>query len=146
LSSVCSAFVSLLRALVPDLVFTAIVASIANLRELNNAAKLVWQTLLWFAITALIAVGIGIALGLIIQPGLNTAVAAEAARAPSSSGSWLGFRTGLIPANLLGLQASTRRTDSGATTSLTFSVLPILVVSIVVAIAALKVGPAADTF
>ena len=75
LSTIGSLFVSLLRALVPVLVFTAIVASIANLRELNNAAKLVWQTLLWFAITALIAVAIGIALGLIIQPGLNTAVA-----------------------------------------------------------------------
>ena len=83
LSTVGSSFVSLLRALVPVLVFTAIVASIANLRELQNAAKLVWQTLLWFAITALIAVAIGIALGLIIQPGLNTAVAAEAARAPA---------------------------------------------------------------
>ena len=68
-------FVQLLRALVPPLIFTAIVASIANLKNLNNAAKLVWQTLLWFAITALIAVVIGIALGLIIQPGLNTTVA-----------------------------------------------------------------------
>src|SRR5690606_14796554 len=83
LSTVGSTFVALLRALVPVLVFTAIVASIANLRELQNAAKLVWQTLLWFAITALIAVVIGIALCLIIQPGLNTEVAAEAAKAPS---------------------------------------------------------------
>lgn len=146
LSTVGSAFVSLLRALVPVLVFTAIVASIANLRELQNAAKLVWQTLLWFAITALIAVAIGIALGLIIQPGLNSAVAAEAARAPSSSGSWLDFLKGLIPSNILGLQASTRVNDSGATTSLNFNVLQILVVSIVVGIAALKVGPAADPF
>ena len=146
LATIGSTFVSLLRALVPVLVFTAIVASIANLRELNNAAKLVWQTLLWFAITALIAVAIGIALGLIIQPGLNTAVAAEAARAPASSGSWLDFLKGLVPSNILGLQASTRVTDSGATTSLNFNVLQILVVSIVVGIAALKVGAAADPF
>lgn len=146
LSTVGSSFVSLLRALVPVLVFTAIVASIANLRELNNAAKLVWQTLLWFAITALIAVAIGIALGLIIQPGVNTAVAAEAARAPSSTGSWLDFLKGLIPANFIGLQASTRVTDAGATTSLNFNVLQILIVSIVVGIAALRVGPAADAF
>ncbi|MGV3574967.1 MAG: dicarboxylate/amino acid:cation symporter [Devosia sp.] len=146
LATVGSSFVSLLRALVPVLVFTAIVASIANLRELNNAAKLVWQTLLWFAITALIAVVIGIALGLIIQPGLNTEVAAEAAKAPSSTGSWLDFLKGLIPSNILGLQASTRVSDSGATTSLSFNVLQILVISIVVGIAALRVGPAADPF
>lgn len=146
LSTVGSSFVSLLRALVPVLVFTAIVASIANLRELNNAARLVWQTLLWFAITALIAVAIGIALGLIIQPGLNTAVAAEAASAPSSTGSWLDFLKGLIPSNFVGLQASTRVTDGSATTSLNFNVLQILIVSIVIGIAALKVGPAADPF
>src|SRR5690606_29980332 len=145
LQTVGSSFVSLLRALVPVLVFTAIVASIANLRELQNAAKLVWQTLLWFAITALIAVAIGIALGLIIQPGLNTAVTEAAARAPSSTGSWLDFLKGLIPTNIFGLQASTRVSDSGASTSLNFNVLQILVVSIVVGVAALKVGPAADT-
>jgi Na+/H+-dicarboxylate symporter len=75
LSTIGSIFVQLLRALVPLLIFTAIVASIANLRELNNAARLVWQTLLWFAITALIAVSIGITLGLLIQPGLNTGLA-----------------------------------------------------------------------
>lgn len=146
LSTVGSSFVSLLRTLVPVLVFTAIVASIANLRELNNAARLVWQTHLWFAITALIAVAIGIALGLLIQPGLNTAVAETAARAPSSTGSWLDFLKGLIPSNFIGLQASTRVSDSGATTSLNFNVLQILIVSIVIGIAALRVGPAADPF
>jgi Na+/H+-dicarboxylate symporter len=146
LSTIGSTFVALLRALVPVLVFTAIVASIANLRELNNAAKLVWQTLLWFAITALIAVAIGITLGLIIQPGIHTAVAETAAQAPSSSGSWLDFLKGIIPANILGLQASTRVTDGSATTSLNFNVLQILVVSIAVGVAALRVGPAADQF
>ena len=146
LSTIGSSFVSMLRALVPVLVFAAIVSSIANLRELNNAARLVWQTLLWFAITALIAVVIGIALGLILQPGINTAVTAEAARAPSSTGSWLDFLKGLIPANILGLTASTRVGDSGATTSLSFNVLQILVISIVIGVAALRVGPAADPF
>lgn len=146
LSTVGSIFVQLLRALVPVLIFTAIVASIANLRELNNAAALVWKTLLWFAITALIAVVIGIALGLIIQPGLTTAVTEEAAKVPSSTGSWLDFLKGLVPANILGLQASTRVTDSGATTSLNFNVLQILVVSIAVGVAALRVGQKAETF
>ena len=146
LATIGSIFVSLLRALVPVLIFTAIVASIANLRELNNAARLVWQTLLWFAITALIAVAIGIALGLVIQPGLHTGVTAEAAHAPSSSGSWLDFLKGIIPSNILGLTASTKVAESGATTSLNFNVLQIIVISIVVGIAALRVGPSADPF
>lgn len=147
LQTIGSIFVQLLRALVPLLIFTAIVASIANLQNLTNAAKLVWQTLLWFAITALIAVVIGIALGLIIQPGLNSEIAATAARAPSSTGSWLDFLKGLIPANILGLEASTKLTAAGtASTSLNFNVLQLLVVSIAVGVAALKAGKAAEPF
>lgn len=146
LQTIGSIFVQMLRALVPPLVFTAIVASIANLAALNNAAKLVWQTLLWFAITSFIAVLIGIALGLIIQPGIGSGVLETAAKAPASSGSWLDFLKGLIPANILGLEASTRFNGTSASTALNFNVLQILVVAITVGVAALKVGEAAKPF
>ncbi|MBB6259812.1 Na+/H+-dicarboxylate symporter [Paenochrobactrum gallinarii] len=146
LQTVGSIFVQMLRALVPPLVFTAIVASIANLAALNNAAKLVWQTLLWFAITSFVAVLIGIALGLIIQPGIGSGVLETAAKAPASSGSWLDFLKGLVPANILGIEASTRLNGTAASTSLNFNVLQILVVAIIVGVAALKVGEAAKPF
>lgn len=141
-----STFIQLLRVLVPPLVFTAIVASIANLRELQNAAALVWRTLMWFAVTALIAVSIGITLGLVLQPGVNTTVAAAAAATPSTSGSWLDFLTGLIPSNMLGIAASTSVKDGVATTSLSFNVLQIVVISLITGIAALKSGAAAEPF
>ena len=63
-----SIFVTLLRTIVPPLVFLAIVASIANLRDVTGAARLAWKTLAWFAGTALIAVVIGIVLGLSSSP------------------------------------------------------------------------------
>lgn len=141
-----SSFIQLLRALVPPLVFTAIVASIANLRELQNAAGLVWRTLLWFAITALIAVAIGITLGLVLQPGLHAGVVAADAEAPATTGGWLDFLTGLVPANFLGLTASTRLADGSAATSVSFNVLQILVISLVVGAAALKAGEAGKAF
>ena len=53
-------FVTLLKVLVPPLIVTAVIVSIANLKQVSNAARLAGQTLLWFAITALIAVSIGI--------------------------------------------------------------------------------------
>lgn len=146
LQTIGSVFVQMLRALVPPLVFTAIVASIANLAALNNAAKLVWQTLLWFAITSFVSVLIGIALGLIIQPGIGSGVLESAAKAPASSGSWLDFLKGLVPANILGLEASTRLNNTAASTSLNFNVLQILVVAITIGVAALKVGEAAKPF
>lgn len=139
-------FIQLLRVLVPPLVFTAIVASIANIAQLQNAARLVWRTLFWFAVTALIAVVIGIALGLILQPGLHTTVEAAAAKAPKTHGSWLDFLTGLVPVNILGLAASTSVVDGAAKTSLSFNVLQIVVISLVTGVAALKVGEAGEAF
>lgn len=147
LHQVGAIFVQLLRVLVPPLVFTAIVASIANIAQMRNAARLVWRTLFWFAVTALIAVLIGIVLGLVLQPGLHTTVEAAAAKAPKTHGSWLDFLTGLVPVNLLGLAASTKIGEGGtATTSLSFNVLQIVVISLVTGVAALKVGEAGEAF
>ena len=143
LSTVGGTFVTLLRAVVPPLVFLAIVASIANLREVTDAARLAWRTLAWFAITALVAVVIGIVLGLVLQPGEHTSVTSDAAAAPSTTGSWLDFLTGLVPANVLGLQGSA---SGDGSVGLSFNVLQILVVSIAVGIATLKVGDAAESF
>lgn len=139
-------FVQLLKTLVPPLVFTAIVASIAALRDLENAARLVTRTLLWFALTALIAVTIGIVLGLAIQPGLHAGVDLAAAKAPSSSGSWLDFLKGLVPANFLGLTASTTIAEGRASTGLSFNVLQIIVASIAVGAAAVRIGAAGEAF
>ncbi len=68
-----SSYVSLLKAAVVRLIFTAIVSSIVGLRKVTNAARLAGQTLLWFAITALIAVTIGIVLGVVLKPGTAAA-------------------------------------------------------------------------
>nr|WP_325791027.1 dicarboxylate/amino acid:cation symporter [Arthrobacter koreensis] len=142
LSTIGSRYVSLLKAAVVPLIFTAVVSSIANLRQVSNAARLAWQTLLWFAITALIAVAIGIALGVLLQPGANADATAPDGY-DGGTGSWIGFLTGLIPGNFLGLTASTTET---LTTSLNFNVLQVLVIAIAVGIAALKVGKPAAPF
>ena len=143
LTTIGSTFVTLLRAIVPPLIFLAIVASIANLREVTGAARLAWKTLVWFAATALIAVVIGIVLGLVLQPGNHTSVSETAAAAPGREGSWLDFLTGLVPANFLGLQASA---GGDGSIGVSFNVLQILVVAIAIGIATLKVGDAAEPF
>ena len=93
------------------LIFTAVVSSISNLRQVSNAAKLAWNTLLWFAITSLIAVLIGIGLGVLLQPGANTGITQEAKYA-GKSGDWWAFLIGLFPKNFLGLGASSTVTES----------------------------------
>ncbi|WP_370183007.1 dicarboxylate/amino acid:cation symporter [Rhodococcus wratislaviensis] len=140
-----SSYVKLLTVAVIPLVFTAIVSSIANLREVANAARLAVQTLLWFAITAFIAVVIGIVIGLVTQPGSHTTVTG-AGKEPATTGSWWAFVTGLVPSNFLGLNAKTTLTEGAASTSLSFNVLQLLVVAAAIGIAALKVGAKAEPF
>ncbi|MCZ2823973.1 MULTISPECIES: dicarboxylate/amino acid:cation symporter [unclassified Modestobacter] len=139
LTTIGNTFVGLLRAIVVPLIVTAIIVSIANLKQVSNAARLAGQTLLWFAITSLIAVSIGIGLGLLTQPGNRSSVDAGLAEAPATTGSWWDFLTGLVPANFLGLEGNG---DGGVS----FNVLQLIVVSVAIGVAALKVGAAADPF
>lgn len=152
LDTIGSTFVTLLKALVPPLILTAIIASIANLRGVANAARLAGKTLLWFGITALASVIIGIVLGLVIQPGRNTSVSESAAKAPSTQGGWLDFIDQLVPGNFLGLSVSSHPVTgpggalASVDTSVSFKALQLVVIALFVGIAALKVGKAAEPF
>lgn len=131
-------YVQLLKLLIPPLVFTAVVTSIAKLREVTNAARLAAQTLIWFAITAFFSVLIGIAVGAILKPGANSTVDAADAAEPSTTGSWMGFLDSVVPSNFLGLGTNGE--------SVSFNVLQILVVSLLIGIAAVKAGKSAEPF
>lgn len=150
LSSLGGSYVSLLKLMIPPLIFTAVVSSIANLKRLQNAAQLATQTLIWFALTALIAVAIGLALGLIINPGSGASVDASKALAPSKTGSWWAFLNQLIPGNILAMTANSSAKvlaeKTVVSTNLGFNVLQLLVISIAIGIAALKVGEKAEPF
>ena len=136
-----NAYVSLLTLMVVPLVVTAVISSIARLREVANAARLAVQTLVWFAITAFASVVVGIVVGLISAPWLTAGVNGEAAAEPSRVGSWTAFLTGLIPSNFLGLGVRiSGDAEAGFTAAANFSVLQVLLVSILFGIAAVKVG------
>lgn len=138
LSTIGSTFVTLLRTIVPPLIFTAIVASVANLGKVTNAARLAGQTLLWFGITALVSVAVGIGLGVLFKPGLNTTVAPIEDFTPSRTGSWLDFITGIVPQNFLGLSVSERGPS--------FAALQIVVIALIIGLAALRTGSKAKPF
>lgn len=144
LSGTGSAYVSLLKVMVPPLVFAAVVTSVAKLRQVANAARLAASTLVWFAITAFFSVLAGIAVALIMQPGVGATVDAASAADPSRVGSWLGFIQSIVPGNILGLSAS--YSESSGAVNLSFNVLQILVISIALGIAAIKAGKAAEPF
>lgn len=145
LTQVGSSYVGLLKLLVVPLVVTAVISSIARLREVTNAARLALQTLLWFAITAFASVLVGIGVGLISRPWLTGGVTGATEAEPAYMGSWTAFLTGLLPDNIFGLGVRVSGdVDAGFTGSLSVNVLQILVLSIAFGIAALKVGEKAD--
>jgi Na+/H+-dicarboxylate symporter len=138
LDTIGSVFVGSLKAAVPPLVLTAIIVSIANLRQVTNAARLARQTVVWFMITSLISVAIGIGLGLLTDPGRAADVSTEGASYDGTTGSWLDFLTGLVPANFLGISAGPD--------GVSFNVLQLVVVALAIGAAALKAGEKAEPF
>ena len=148
LAAIGGSYVSLLKAAVVPLIFTAIVSSIVGLRKVTNAARLAGQTLLWFAITALIAVTVGIALGLVLRPGAAASQTELETGDPYTVGSWWNFLIGLVPSNFLGLGVGgSVDADTGAlAASANFNVLQVIVISVAIGIAALKIGEKAEPF
>ncbi|MER8046098.1 dicarboxylate/amino acid:cation symporter [Streptomyces sp. NPDC094032] len=131
LTQVGGIFVQLLKLAVAPLVFFAILVSITNLRKVNNAARLAAQTLIWFMITSLIAVGIGLAIGLLTNPGAGTGLTPKDGKLPEHQGSWIDFLTGIIPTDVI-------------TPFTELNVLQIVFMAAVAGIAALKLGEKAQ--
>ncbi|WP_433887517.1 dicarboxylate/amino acid:cation symporter [Streptomyces sp. CA-111067] len=127
LDKIGSLFVQLLKLAVGPLVFFAIMVSITNLRKVNNAARLAARTLLWFMIMSLIAVAIGIAIGLLTNPGSGTDLTPQDGKLPQHSGSWIDFLTGIIPTDVI-------------TPFSELNVLQIVFMAVVAGIAVLKTG------
>lgn len=135
LAEIGTLFVQLLKLAVPPLVFTAVLVSIAGLRQVTNAARLAVRTLLWFMATSLIAVTIGLLIGLITSPGrgVHLAVAGAKPVAADDTGSWTDFLTGIIPTNVVSAFSSN-------------NVLQIVFLGVVVGAAALALGEKAEPF
>ena len=146
LATIGSSYVALLKTAVVPLILTAIIASIVRLGQVHNAARLAGQTLLWFAITAAIAVTIGIALGVSLQPGARADGSGLEPAEPSRVGGWWDFLIGLVPQNFLGLTVTTREVDGAVSSTVGFNVLQVIVVATVIGIAALKLGHTAQPF
>ncbi|MGW5506322.1 dicarboxylate/amino acid:cation symporter [Streptomyces albogriseolus] len=131
LEKVGGTFVGLLKLAVAPLVFFAILVSVTNLRKVNNAARLASRTLLWFMVTSLIAVAIGLVIGLVTNPGAGTGLTPADGAAPEKTGSWIDFLTGIVPTDVI-------------TPFTELNVLQIVFMAAVAGIAALQLGERAQ--
>lgn len=140
LDTIGSVFTDLLTFTVLPLIFTAIVVGINSLRSIGGgrtAARLGGKTALWFAITSLIAVLIGIGVGKLLRPGAGLSIQPDSQQLSEvnemAGGSWLGLISGLVPEHLVAAFAE------GET-------LQVVFVSLIVGAAAYSLGDRARPF
>ncbi|MFB9462885.1 dicarboxylate/amino acid:cation symporter [Streptomyces cinereospinus] len=131
LEKIGDTFIGLLKLAVAPLVFFAILVSITNLRKVNNAARLASRTLLWFMVTSLVAVAVGLAIGLVTNPGAGTGLTPKDGELPEKTGSWIDFLTGIVPTDVI-------------TPFTELNVLQIVFMAAVAGIAALQLGEKAQ--
>lgn len=66
-------YVTLIKMIATPLVFFAVINAVASLHGQQSVAALGGRTFLWFAATATLAVGVGLAVGWVLQPGQGLA-------------------------------------------------------------------------
>ena len=67
-------YVTLIKMIAVPLVFFAVINAVASLSGQKSIAALAGRTFVWFAITAVLAVGVGLAFGWIFKPGIGVGV------------------------------------------------------------------------
>jgi Na+/H+-dicarboxylate symporter len=67
-------YVTLIKMIAVPLVFFAVINAVASLSGQKSIAALAGRTFLWFAITAVLAVGVGLVFGWILKPGVGVGV------------------------------------------------------------------------
>ncbi|MER2262202.1 MAG: dicarboxylate/amino acid:cation symporter [Psychrobacillus sp.] len=100
-------FLNLIKMLIVPLVFFSIAVGVANIGDPKSLGRMGAKAMIFFLCTTALAISIGIALALILQPGSSgdfetEAVDYEAAEAPPVSETLLG----IIPANPIDAMAS----------------------------------------
>ena len=93
-------YVTLIMMIAVPLVFFAVINAVASLSGQKSIAALAGRTFAWFAITAALAVGVGLLFGWIIQPGSGVGVLQVASdyKAKDVPGA-LDMLLNLVPAN-----------------------------------------------
>ncbi|KQS02988.1 sodium:dicarboxylate symporter [Sphingomonas sp. Leaf357] len=93
-------FVRLIKMLVVPVVLVTIAAGISSLGDPRRLGSIGGRTIVWFALTTLLAVSIGMAFGLLIQPGAGIALAGIAPHALGPAIAPADQLLGIVPANI----------------------------------------------
>lgn len=144
-------YVALIKMIAVPLVFFAVVNAIASLSGQRSIAALSVRTFIWFVITALFAVAIGLAVGTLMQPGtghLHLMVGQHWASKPSPNP--VHVLLDIVPTNvffaLAGLGMRTNAAGQAQLSANAGSILPVIFFAGLLGFALVKLGGRVNGF
>ncbi|TZF91059.1 dicarboxylate/amino acid:cation symporter [Cognatilysobacter lacus] len=138
-------YVRLIKMIAVPLVFFAVVNAVAALHGQKSMAKLGGRTFLWFALTAVIAVGVGLLVGTIMQPGVGvTHLAVDAEYVPKDVPSVAKVLLSVVPENpfhaMTGIGTATNAAGETVLVAGKGSILPVIFWAALLGFSMVKLG------
>ncbi len=138
-------YVTLIKLIAVPLVFFAVISAVSALSGQKSMAALGGRTFMWFAITAVLAVCVGITVGLLMQPGHGVGQLAVASDyKPREVPSLLNVLLGIVPANifhaLTGIGTAKNAAGETVLAAGRGSILPVIFVAGLIGFAIVKLG------
>ncbi len=138
-------YVTLIKMIAVPLVFFAVINAISSLHGQKSVAALGGRTFLWFIITATLAVGIGLAVGTVMQPGTGgLKLSMDSAYTPRDVPSVARVLMDVVPSNVFyALAGIGTRVNAAGETVLAAgrgSILPVIFFAGLLGFAMVKLG------
>ena len=138
-------YVTLIKMIAIPLVFFAVINAIASLHGQKSVAALGGRTFAWFAMTAVLAVGVGLAVGTVMQPGTGVgALSVDPDYVPRDVPSPIKVLLDVVPANpffaLAGIGTKTNAAGETVLAAGRGSILPVIFFAALLGFAMVKLG------
>ncbi len=138
-------YVTLIKMIAIPLVFFAVINAIASLHGQQSVAALGGRTFAWFAATAVLAVGVGLAVGTVLQPGIGVgALEVDSAYVPREVPSLARVLLDVVPANpvyaLAGIGTKVNAAGETVLAAGRGSILPVIFFAALLGFAMVKLG------
>ncbi|TAK38010.1 MAG: dicarboxylate/amino acid:cation symporter [Lysobacteraceae bacterium] len=138
-------YVTLIKLIAAPLVFFAVIHAVSSLHGQKSMAALGGRTFAWFAGTAVLAVGVGLLVGTILQPGIGVgALSIASDYVPRTVPDPVRVLLDVVPSNafyaLTGIGTTTNAAGETVLAADKGSILPVIFIAALVGFAMVKLG------
>ena len=138
-------YVTLIKLIAAPLVFFAVIHAVSSLHGQKSMVALGGRTFAWFAFTAMLAVGVGLAVGTVMQPGVGVgALTIASDYVPKAVPDPVQVLMDVVPSNafyaLTGIGETTNAAGETVLAAGKGSILPVIFIAALVGFAMVKLG------